>query len=284
MTEFEESKSRKVEESEVEDALSLLARVESAPELGEARWRRASLERAGDTLLPHRRWAWGVGVAVAAGVMAICSLTAEPRRHQGTKGRVERLEPQTARMTQMAPPRERPREPHSGELSGRKAGEPQRHKRTKQPAAREGFRRPASVAQVPEPAEGRVSGPDRAAAMAEANPDALQDLPAAGSQVENLRYKDVGVKGEEQAPFDPTQGRPAEREAPARPTSGVVLVLGRAEPVLPSGSCYIEVTRADGTTTAAEQAVERDAAGRPQMVRLSHDWGQAEAAVVRQGG
>jgi hypothetical protein len=64
----------------------------------------------------------------------------------------------------------------------------------------------------------------------------------------------------------------------------VILVLGRPEPVLPSGSCYIEVTRADGTRTVREQTVERDAAGRPQMVQISYEQMEPNAASAQQGG
>jgi hypothetical protein len=65
---------------------------------------------------------------------------------------------------------------------------------------------------------------------------------------------------------------------------GVILVLGRPEPVLPSGSCYVEVKRVDGSRSVAEQSVERDAVGRPQMVRISYEQIEPDAASVQQGG
>lgn len=65
---------------------------------------------------------------------------------------------------------------------------------------------------------------------------------------------------------------------------GVILVLGRPEPVLPSGSCRVEVTLADGTKTLAEQSVERDAAGRPQSVTVAYERIALDAAAVQQGG
>jgi hypothetical protein len=65
---------------------------------------------------------------------------------------------------------------------------------------------------------------------------------------------------------------------------GVILVLGRPEPVLPSGSCYIAVTSGDGRRTVVEQAVERDAAGRPQMVRVAYEQTEPNAGSGQQGG
>lgn len=72
---------------------------------------------------------------------------------------------------------------------------------------------------------------------------------------------------------------PAERAVPAPqpvPTetaeapAGVILILGEPAPVLPSGSCYIEITRPDGAKSSASQVLERDAAGRPSAIEIAY--------------
>jgi hypothetical protein len=55
-------------------------------------------------------------------------------------------------------------------------------------------------------------------------------------------------------------------EAPA----GIILILGEPQPVLPSGSCYIEVTRPDGGRSSANQVIERDSAGRPRAMEIAY--------------
>jgi len=266
-----ESRSRGVEESEVEAALSALARVEVAPELGEDLRRRI-------TGVPRRQigWAWAAGVAAMA---VIAGGLMRPQRHEDTKGTAERprsrelriesratiegREPQIAQLTQMAGANGKAKSAAAGAVMRQGTAEPRRDKDTNGTAERQ------------------------------------QDPPAAGSQVGNLRgdvrfsetVEDMPALQNDRRPagvgtpaLQGTAGAQADDDLRALQNGGVVLILGRPEPAEVSGSCYIEVTRADGTRTAIEQEVERDAAGRPQMVRLVYDETQAEAALVRQGG
>jgi hypothetical protein len=65
---------------------------------------------------------------------------------------------------------------------------------------------------------------------------------------------------------------------------GVVLLLGRPEPVLPSSYCYLEVSFPDGTKSILDQSVERDAGGEPRVVQLSYQQVSPETESVNQGG
>jgi hypothetical protein len=254
---FEESKSRRVEESailaRVEAALSTLARVERAPELSEDLRRRIAGTRG-------RRigWAWAAGVAVAAAVlvMALSGPTAKPQRDRGTKGPGQRRDPQIAQMTQIAAESEESGEAATGVVMSRLTTKPQRHKGTKGTARRRGA--PAELGQ-----EGLASNA------------AAQDLAVAGPQAENLRHYD----NDRRACAAEGGDIPAPQVA-----GGVILVLGRPAPVRVSGSYYAEVTLADGTKSVVDQAVERDAGGRPQMVRITYEKTEPNAASVQQGG
>lgn len=65
---------------------------------------------------------------------------------------------------------------------------------------------------------------------------------------------------------------------------GVVLLLGPPEPILPSSSCYLEVSFPDGRKSVVDQSVERDAAGEPRVVQLSYQQISSETESVNQGG
>jgi hypothetical protein len=57
----------------------------------------------------------------------------------------------------------------------------------------------------------------------------------------------------------------------AAPTHGVIVLLGRPKPILPSSSCYLEVSFPDGGKSITDQSVERDAAGRPRAVQIAYE-------------
>lgn len=65
---------------------------------------------------------------------------------------------------------------------------------------------------------------------------------------------------------------------------GVVLLLGPPEPILPSSSCYLEVSFPDGAKSILDQSVERDAAGEPRVVQLSYQQVSPKIESVNQGG
>ena len=72
-SEFEESRSRGVEEAETEAALSALARVERAPELSADLRRRITGTRVGGL-----RWGW-VGAGAVAAIMIVVAVAVWPR-------------------------------------------------------------------------------------------------------------------------------------------------------------------------------------------------------------
>jgi len=86
----------------------------------------------------------------------------------------------------------------------------------------------------------------------------------------------------------PEQGKaPGSQVALAQqeePRYGIVLLLGEPEPVLPSSSCYLEVSFPDGAKSILDQAVERDAAGEPRSIMLAYERIAPDAAVPNQGG
>ena len=77
----------------------------------------------------------------------------------------------------------------------------------------------------------------------------------------------------------PFMADPAPAEMPA-PRYGVILLLGEPQPVLPSSSCYLEVSFPDGAKSIFDQSVERDAAGRPRAVQVSYQEVAPEAQVL----
>ncbi len=242
----------------VEAALSALARVERAPELS------ADLRRriAGT---PARRfgWAWVAAVGIMAAGLGLVTMWPRearplpPRHSQVARGASGGHRP--AASLKIASPIVVGEQGHPSEDTDRPAKRlartwPSSHSRRAVP---EGSSSGAGF----QPAEGCVSSPDHEGVTAGSAQVAAKDLPAAGPQVENLRHYEEG----------------------RQPTEGVILVLGEPEPVLPSGSYYAEVTLADGTRTVREQTVERDAAGRPQAIRISYEQTVAGTAV-QQGG
>jgi len=250
---------RQKEEAEqlllAEAALSTLARVERAPELGADLRRRITGTRVGGL-----RWGW-VGAGAAAMIMIVVAVAVWPRG-EGEGMRSGRREAQVA---------------EAGVRAAEAAARMQR-KSAGRPGEEAATRAPAGVSTderlVPAPTRGPRRGGD-----ADTSPPLR---PRSAQAYSTAVAPGTGLPQEqEQAAF---AAAPAERESPAEPIAGVILVLGRPEPVLPSGSCYIEVTRADGTRTVREQTVERDAAGRPQMVQISYEQMEPNAASAQQGG
>lgn len=67
-------------------------------------------------------------------------------------------------------------------------------------------------------------------------------------------------------------------------SGGVILPLGRPEPILPSSSYYAEITFPDGAKSILNQSVERDAAGQPRVVQISYQQIASQAENVNEGG
>ena len=65
---------------------------------------------------------------------------------------------------------------------------------------------------------------------------------------------------------------------------GVILILGKPDPILPSGSCYVEVSLPDGSRSIVDHAVERDAVGKPRSVRHVVQLVAPENGALEQGG
>jgi hypothetical protein len=93
-----------------------------------------------------------------------------------------------------------------------------------------------------------------------------------------LKYRSNGPAPQAAEPAAP-QDVPVEV---AQAPGGVILLLGEPEPILPSGSCYLEVTFPDGGKSVVDQAVQRDAAGEPTAVQVSYQ--QTAAAGPRKEG
>jgi hypothetical protein len=241
----------------MEAMLSALARVERAPELSEDLRRRIART-------PRRQvgWAWAAGVAVAVVVtVGAIGLTARPQRHKGTKGAAQWRNPQIAQMTQVAGGNEKPKDAATGVVTGRistKAQGDPRSLELRRAGRREGVVPSASL---------RAGLPLRSAQGQDDNGLAGGELPSTA-----LR---AGLQKDERA---------AGVGTPALQGGGVILVLGRPEAVQVSGSCYMAVTSGDGTRAAAEQAVERDAAGRARMVRVAYEQTEPNARSGQQGG
>ena len=52
---------------------------------------------------------------------------------------------------------------------------------------------------------------------------------------------------------------------------GIILLVGAPRETAPSSSCYLEVSLPDGSKSVTEQAVERDADGLPQEIRIAYE-------------
>jgi hypothetical protein len=284
---FEESKSRGVEESAilapVEAALSTLARVERAPELNEDLHRRIAGRRG-----RRMGWAWAVAggvVAVALGVVAWPRGGQPPRtaRHP----RVHQMK-QVAAAPMVGLRGDTTREAQGGAAHARTGAQARDEQAAGMPA---NDRRDIPALQGT--AGGQADGDLRTLRGDEAPKAAgfpstrlgVNGDPAlqrrAGVQASDAQA--AGIPASDRRDISALPGTAEAGETPALP-GGVILVLGRPEPVLPSGRCYVEVTLADGTKTLAEQSVQRDAAGRPQMVQISYEQMEPNAASVQQGG
>ena len=103
-----------------------------------------------------------------------------------------------------------------------------------------------------------------------------------GRQVPSTATKSE-VPPQELVEAQPTTREPAPTEVAQSP-AGLILILGEPEPVLPSGSCYIEVTHPDGTKSSVSQVIERDAAGKPRAIQVSYAQLAPTDEAPRQGG
>ena len=88
------------------------------------------------------------------------------------------------------------------------------------------------------------------------------------------------VEAAEATPVDEPAPFMADRAPAEMPRFGVILLLGEPKPVLPSSSCYLEVSFPDGAKSILDQSVERDAAGRPRSVQVSYQQVAPEAQVL----
>jgi hypothetical protein len=227
-----------------DEALRALAHAERAPEmLDDLRARLATR--------PRRtwRWAWaGAAALAAAAVLILCAHRQAVRplplpapvklQARAPQGDTER---QTA--TVVAPA------PRAGEDA--LAAPEHVHRRL--------VKRPAS------------GGARNNAAPALKHRSNRQTTPDAASAPERRSDEPAPERKQEPAP------QPAEPAAPqdapvevAQAPGGVILLLGAPEPILPSGSCYLEVSFPDGSTSVTGQAVERDAAGEPKAVQVTY--------------
>jgi hypothetical protein len=67
---------------------------------------------------------------------------------------------------------------------------------------------------------------------------------------------------------------PAMEPAPVKDREdlgGIILLVGAPRETAPSSSCYLEVSLPDGSKSVTEQAVERDADGLPQEIRIAYE-------------
>ena len=265
---------RQKEEAEqlllAEAALSTLARVERAPELSADLRRRITGTRVGGL-----RWGW-VGAGAVAAIMIVVAVAVWPRGGgEGMRsGRREVVEATGAREqaadSRVVEPPQAVRE-GIGEAKAFDGGAPPVGRACRRLHARRAQEYTAGTAGGDAPRNGLGDIP---ALQAQAPSEGAGQQQAAFAEPPPPRLRGPGAAASK---------APAERDTPAEPVGGVILVLGRPEPVQVSGSCYVEVTLADGTRTVREQTVERDAAGRPQMVRLSYER-SVPGAAVQQGG
>jgi hypothetical protein len=82
----------------------------------------------------------------------------------------------------------------------------------------------------------------------------------------------------------PAAPEPAPTEAPKQPY-GIILLLGEAEPMLPSSSsCYFEVSFPSGERSILDQTVDRDAAGEPRAIQISYQRIAPQSGPLNHGG
>jgi len=288
---FQESKSRRVEESailaRVEAALSTLARVERAPELSEDLRRRIARRRVGEL-----GWGW-VGAGAVAAIAIVVAVAVWPRGG-GEVMRSGRREAQVAEVGVRAVEVEARMQRNSAGGAG--DGAPTTA--ADGSCVEAGMGMPALQQRPGHGGDAETSPPYRTAVAQETGlPQGQEpfDLAQGGqapaerevaARMPLLREGIEGSQGEAGMGMPAVQGQeqaPAERDH-ALQNGGVILVLGRPAPVQVSGSYYAEVTLADGTKSVVDQAVERDAGGRPQMVRITYEQTEPNAASVQQGG
>jgi hypothetical protein len=76
------------------------------------------------------------------------------------------------------------------------------------------------------------------------------------------------------APRPAAPNPPAMEPAPVKDREdlgGIILLVGAPRETAPSSSCYLEVSLPDGSKSVTEQAVERDADGLPQEIRIAYE-------------
>lgn len=67
-------------------------------------------------------------------------------------------------------------------------------------------------------------------------------------------------------------------------TNGVILLLGRPEPVPPSSSYYVVISFPNGQRSIREQSVQRDRTGRPEALRITYARISPASHTPHQGG
>jgi len=93
-------------------------------------------------------------------------------------------------------------------------------------------------------------------------------------------------------PVSPGAGSPEPVEAETAPGAGgaslppqgVILLLGDPDRVLPSSSCYLEILFPDGARTISDQAVQRDATGRPRAMQITYSQIAPDQTASEHGG
>ena len=214
-----------------EEALRALARAERAPEmLDDLRARLATRQR--------RTWRWasaGAAALAAAAVLILCA-------HR----------PAARPLPRPAPTKVEARAPQ---------GDTERQTAT-------------VVAPAPRAGEDALAAPEhghRRLVKRPASGGARNDAASA------LKYRSNGypipAPEQKQEPASETAEPAAPQDAPAeiaQAPGGVILLLGEPEPILPSGSCYLEVTFPDGGKSVTDQSVERDAAGEAKAVQVTY--------------
>ncbi|UCC68750.1 MAG: zf-HC2 domain-containing protein [Armatimonadota bacterium] len=149
----------------------------------------------------------------------------------------------------------------------------------------------APVESRPIPPRGTVERPEVAApprikedAEFVASQQPRQAAPQVAQNMHGLSEQTSVVEAAGPPPTDETVPFMAHRVPAEMPRFGVILLLGEPQPILPSFSCYLEVSFPDGAKSILDQSVERDAAGEPRVVQISYAQIAPERGAPNQGG
>ena len=98
---------------------------------------------------------------------------------------------------------------------------------------------------------------------------------------------DPGIEGRRAEVTQTEQPKEAAASLPVathEAATGVILLLGNPEPILPSSSYYAEITFPDGGKSILDQSVDRDTLGEELAVRIAYQQIAPEAGAQNEGG